>query len=106
MFMARRRFDAINVNLVPRAPGVYIIYRTGTPVYIGRSGVDIHRRLQAHLTGRGNRGIAHAMRRGTSLEFEWQELGSPEQAEAILIRELGVTAYFNMRRETDPADWD
>jgi hypothetical protein len=106
MFMARRPFDAINVNVVPRAPGVYIINRAATPVYIGRSRVDIHSRLKAHLAGRGNRGVADAMRRGTPLEFEWQELGSPEQAEAILIRELGMTRYFNMRRETDPADWD
>jgi hypothetical protein len=106
MFMARRRFDLMNVAHVPRASGVYVIYRAGTPVYIGRSRVDIHRRLNSHVTGRGNRGIADAVRRGTTLEFEWQELGSPEQAEAILIRELGGTTYFNMRRETDPADWD
>ena len=106
MFMVRRRFDAMNVAHVPRASGVYIIYRAGTPVYIGRSRVDIHRRLQAHVTGRGNQGIAESILRGTALQFEWQELASPEQAEAILIRELGGMTYFNMRRETDPADWD
>ena len=32
-------------------------------------------------------------------------IASVEQAEALLIRTLGVTRFANLRREMDPADW-
>ena len=46
--------------------------------------------------------VMEALSRRTPLDFEYQEMISVEQAEAILIRELGT---IHLRRETDPADW-
>jgi hypothetical protein len=46
-----------------------------------------------------------ALSRHEPLEFEYQEMISVEQAEAMLIRELGTIRLGNLRRETDPADW-
>ena len=45
-----------------------------------------------------------AITRRTPLAFEYQEMVSVEQAEALLIRELGALQFGNFRRETDPAD--
>jgi hypothetical protein len=85
---------------------VYIIYAPdGSPFYIGRSIVSIHARLYAHAAKRGSRKITEALNRGQKLSFEWEELGSPHQAEAQLIQALGTTKFGNLRRETDPADW-
>ena len=46
-----------------------------------------------------------ALTRHTPLDFEYQEMISVEQAEAVLIRELGTLNLGNLRREIDPADW-
>ena len=106
IFMQRLPFDPASVVGVPRAPGVYIIrLRDGTPFYIGRSRRDIHERLWRHVTGTGSRRVMEALSRHEPLEFEYQEMISVEQAEAMLIRELGTIRLGNLRRETDPADW-
>jgi predicted GIY-YIG superfamily endonuclease len=106
IFMQRLPFDPANVAGVPRAPGVYIIrLRGGIPFYVGRSRQDIHERLWRHVMGTGSRKVMEALSRHTPLEFEYQEMISVEQAEAILIRELGTSRLGNLRRETDPADW-
>jgi excinuclease UvrABC nuclease subunit len=95
-----------NVLLVPRGPGVYIIYnRDGEPFYVGRSRVSIHDRLRCHAARTGSQKVREALNRGEMLTFEWEEMLSPEQAEAQLINALGVIAAGNLRREADPADW-
>ncbi len=102
----RRLFPFTNPSLkqVPPAPGVYIIYNNkGEPFYIGRSRISVHARLRRHLHGLGNRKIAAALQQG--LTFEFEIMVSVEQAEAVLIREMGSYRYGNLRRETDPADW-
>lgn len=108
MFMRRKPFTAINVSTVPKEAGVYIIYDRASreAVYVGRSRVSIYDRLNKHVTGLGSRKIAEVIRRRVELDFEYQVLGSPEQAEAQLIQALGTTRLFNLRRETDPADWE
>lgn len=106
MFRPKQPLQIHNLVHVPKAPGVYIIYRKGGDAfYVGRSIVNIHDRLWAHATMRGSRKVKEALERGESLEFEWEELWSPHQAEAQLIIALGTTRYGNLRRETDPADW-
>jgi excinuclease UvrABC nuclease subunit len=106
MFRRRKSLTPANVNAVSRVPGVYIIYSAhGRPFYIGRSRINIRRRLLCHATGCGSRKIRRARERGEALSFEWKEMLSPEQAEAQLIKALGTFAYGNLRRETDPADW-
>jgi len=62
----------------------------------------------AHVTGVGNQNLALAKRIGASGSLSFSYLAgvpSPEQAEAVLIRTLGVSKFANLRRETDPADW-
>lgn len=86
--------------------GVYIIYENGHPVYVGRSRVDIRRRLIAHVERRGNRQLAQALGQGIAMTFEYQHMTSVEQAEAQLIMALGTMQYHNKRREVDPADWE
>jgi hypothetical protein len=85
---------------------VYIIYDSnGTPFYVGRSRVSIHDRLRCHAGRTGSKKVRDALNRGEKLTFEWEEMLSPEQAEAQLIFTLGALAAGNLRRETDPADW-
>ncbi len=100
-------FDLSHVQNVPRAPGIYIVYskQTGQPIYIGRSRRDIHERLLRHVTRTGSRKIAEALADRTPLEFEYEHMISPEQAESQLIAALGTTRFFNLRNESDPADW-
>jgi len=107
MFMKLLPFDQSQIHSVPREPGIYIIYLKypRRPVYVGRSRCDIHRRLQCHVTINGNRKIAEALSQHIPLEFEYQCMISVEQAEAQLIDALESNAFFNLRREIDPADW-
>ena len=99
----RLPFDRINIDAVPHGSGVYIIYDIAGPIYAGRSRVDIHRRLQSHFDGTGNRNLALARRigAGSSLTFTYCLLPSTEQAdvERLLIAALGVAKYANLKRE-------
>jgi GIY-YIG catalytic domain len=99
----REPFDAPHVGAVPRRSGVYIIYDLAGPVYVGRSRVDIHRRLMSHFNGTGNRNIAMARRVGVgaSLSFTYCCLPAAEQqdVERILIAALGAGKFANLRRE-------
>jgi hypothetical protein len=92
-----------SIGAVPRRSGVYIIYDLAGPIYVGRSSVDIRRRLQSHFFGTGNRNLALARIRGAlpSLTFAYCLLPSVEQAdvERLLIAALGVAKFANMRRE-------
>jgi len=106
MFRRLEQFQLTEVLLAPQQPGVYIIYfKDGTPFYVGRSRVSIHDRLWKHVRGKGSSKIKEALEKGTPFQFEYEEMISVEQSEAILIKELGVMAFGNLRRETDPADW-
>lgn len=106
MFRRKKPLILANLGEVPNGSGVYIVYKKdGTPFYAGRSASSIHNRLVAHAQQRGSRKIREALVRGEQFDFEWEELGSPHQAEAELIKQLGVIAVGNLRRETDPADW-
>ena len=69
----RLPFDRANIDAVPRRSGVYVVYDLAGPIYAGRSGVDIHRRLQSHFDGKGNRNLALARRvgAGPSLTFTY-----------------------------------
>jgi hypothetical protein len=96
-------FNKGNLARVPRASGVYIVFDLFGPVYVGRSRVDMRRRLTAHFEGRGNRNLAIAKRAGarTSLTFTYCVLPVSEQAdlERFLIPALGVAAIANLRYE-------
>ena len=106
MFRRKQLLWLANVRNVPDGPGVYIVYkRDGTPYYVGRSLVSIHKRLVAHAQKRGSKKIRDALIKGWQLVFEWEEMASPHQAEAQLIKQLGVITAGNLRQETDPADW-
>jgi hypothetical protein len=106
MFRPKKPLLVSNLGAVPNGPGVSIIHSAdGSPFYVGRSIVSIHARLYAHATKRGSRKVTAPLNGGKELSFEWEELGSPHQAEAQLIDALGTTKYGNLRRETDPADW-
>ena len=96
-------YDRDHVLEVPQTSGIYIIFDLVGPVYVGRSGVDIRRRLHNHLTGRGNKNIKLARRIGAtqSLTFTYCCLPCSEQAdvERLLIAALGVANFANLRRE-------
>jgi excinuclease UvrABC nuclease subunit len=106
MFMRLFPFDESHIKKVPIDPGVYVIYRGSRPVYVGRSRCNIQARLRCHHAKRGNRGIAIALDMGVPLSFEYACMISVEQAEAVLISFIGKENLYNLRKETDPADWD
>lgn len=99
-------FELFRIAGVPREPGVYIIYIDGKPFYVGRSRVDIRERLLRHANKTGSQKIREALDRGLQLEFTYYEMMSCEQAEAQLIAALGTIHLGNLRRESDPADWE
>jgi predicted GIY-YIG superfamily endonuclease len=104
IFMSLLPFTVIFVNAVPAAPGIYVVYMNGAAFYVGRSRVDIRRRLKSHLKGNGNQKIARAPRH--TLQFEYCEMDSSEQAESQLMKQLKTGGLGNMRLETDPAEWE
>jgi excinuclease UvrABC nuclease subunit len=106
IFSNKQPFNALNISLLPHFPGIYILYLQGRPVYVGRSRVSVKDRLNAHVKCRGSRKVAELVQMQRLLDFECEEMMSPEQAEAQLIEMLGTTEYGNLRGETDPADWD
>lgn len=99
IFRTLQPFDDFHIGKSPRSAGVYIIYQGETPVYVGRSRVNIRQRLEAHRQGKGNWFLRLV---GPTAAFEYSEMMSCEQAEAQLIRELKTKTYGNYRFETDP----
>lgn len=106
IFTLKRLFNQANVSALKTFAGVYIIYMQGRPFYVGRSRVSVKDRLASHLAGRGSAKVREAVSMKVRLEFECEELWSMEQAEAQLIDMVGSADAGNLRRETDPADWD
>ena len=108
-FTSRQPFDEEHVASAPSSPGVYIIYDLAGAIYCGSSGSSIRRRLQSHLNGRGNRNIARAIQLGASGSLSFKYFRTAGQnthrdAEAYLIRQLGVHKFGNLRREALPED--
>jgi hypothetical protein len=105
----RRPFTRLEIDFVSPLPGIYIIYDLAGPIYVGRSSIDIRRRLRAHYNMEGNRNIAAARRVGatTSLTFAFccMPVAIQRDVEAILIRHLSVTSFANLRREAAAEDW-
>ncbi|MEW6290750.1 MAG: hypothetical protein AB1545_12950 [Thermodesulfobacteriota bacterium] len=110
MIQQRQPFDERHIGYVPDKAGLYVIYDLAGPIYVGRSGVSIQRRLKSHHSGVGNQNIALAMRIGaaSSLTFKYWEFAKAQthQMEGMLIQELGVADYANLRRERIPSDPD
>jgi len=113
MLVQRQPFDRPYIDCTPEEPGIYIIYDLAGPIYVGRSGCNIRRRLQTHHSGSGNRNVAMAMRigAGSSLTFRYCLLSKSEASlvEGVLIQELGAAEYANLRREQipdDPEGWE
>lgn len=97
-------FNFANISSVPRASGVYIIYEPAGAFYVGRSGVDIRRRLLAHLTGTGSGNVKLALKIkevGASLTFTYALIprANQREVESYLIAALGTAKLGNMRRE-------
>jgi hypothetical protein len=91
--------------------GVYVIfYATLRPLYVGRG--KIRDRLLKHVTEKGNRYVAMAVRNQTYLTFTYMELMSENQTEAHLIEALGgdvlpgvgPSLLANLMRGSDPGD--
>ena len=99
---ALKPFNETQVNKASKLPGVYVIYKQGTPVYVGRSSRSIRNRLRAHQSGKGN-WFVKLIRSSPETSFEYCTTMSPEQAEAQLILGLKTKEYGNYRCETDPA---
>lgn len=99
----RLPFDYVQIDKVPHSSGVYIIFDLAGPIYVGRSRVDIRRRLLSHFNGTGNKNLALAKRIGASrsLTFTYCCLPATVQAdvERLLIAALGVAAFANLRHE-------
>jgi hypothetical protein len=57
---ARRRADTLQLSDVPDSPGVYVWYRDGDPVYVGRAkdAVRLRGRVRVHL--KQDRDLSHS----------------------------------------------
>jgi hypothetical protein len=113
MLSERKPLDQVFLGKVPEQAGIYIIYDLAGPIYVGRSGSNIRRRLQAHSRGAGNKNIAMARDIGAldSLTFRFCVLSGNQarQVEGLLIEALGGDKYANLRRERipdDPTGWE
>ena len=99
----RDAFDLRHIEAVPHQGRVYIIYDLAGPIYVGRSRVDINRRLRSHANGTGNANIALAQRVGASSSLTFTYCCLPAEAQAdverILIAALGVAQFANLRHE-------
>lgn len=99
----RLPLNSQQINMVPRESGVYITFDLAGPIYVGRSRVDIRRRLLSHFSGTGNKNLALAKKVGgaSSLTFTYCCLPVDAQAdvERLLIAELGVANFANLRHE-------
>ncbi|HEY0412234.1 MAG TPA: GIY-YIG nuclease family protein [Allosphingosinicella sp.] len=98
-------FTESGLSSVSGCRGVYVIKRNDEPYYVGRSR-DIAVRLKRHLAGSGSRKVAEILGGNATLTVSYECGDSNEQMEARLIAELGTYKVGNLRRETDPADWD
>lgn len=96
--------EGVIYQYAPSCSGVYVIYKDGTPFYVGRSTRNIAERLRDHVRGNGSTKVRDILEKGYKLQFVYYCSNSPEQFEAILIEDLGTTAFGNLRRESDPGD--
>src|SRR5450759_4003795 len=96
-FSALRPFDSASLVVVPREPGVYLIYDRDGPVYGGRT-KDLSRRLREHLLQFGSAKVAELIRAGIPLRFSFLMMDTAEihEAEGTLIAQLGLTDFANI----------
>ena len=84
--------------LVPSAPGVYILGQARpafTPIYAGRSDIDLRRRLAVHA------------RRGLATHFTWRLCNDSREAflqECVLYHLLRETHVLENQRHPDARD--
>lgn len=97
-------FNEQNVKRVPAESGVYIIYEPIGPLYVGRSGSNIQRRLRAHLDGTGNKNVKLARKIeevAMTLTFTYALIPKEcqHEVESVLIADLGAARRANMRHQ-------
>lgn len=97
-------FNEQNIKNVPAQSGVYIIYEPIGPLYVGRSGCNIQRRLRAHLNGTGNKNLKLARKIqevAQTLTFTYALVPKEcqHEVESVLIADLGAARRANMRHE-------
>lgn len=92
--------------------GIYVIWgeKSYQPLYYGMSSGTsnscIQKRLEAHVTGTGNKGIAEALRTGSEgkMFFSWKETRDYAFEEAALIS-TGLP-QFNLKQPRKPLKID
>jgi hypothetical protein len=97
-FSALKPFDPASILVVvPRTPGLYLIYDQSGPIYGGRS-KDLSRRLREHVHQRGSVKIAALIQAGEPLRFSFlpMDIAEIRDAEATLVAQLGLTQYANI----------
>ena len=106
-------FTVSNVEKIPKGKaGVYAIWgdKTAQPLYYGMSSGTpkscILERLKDHVTGKGNIGIAEALRTGSEgrMAFSYIETRDYAFVEAALIR--GGLPQFNIAQPRRPLKID
>jgi hypothetical protein len=106
-------FTVSNVEKIPKGKaGVYAIWgdKTAQPLYYGMSSGTpkscIRERLKDHVTGKGNIGIAEALRTGSEgrMAFSYIETRDYAFVEAALIR--GGLPQFNIAQPRRPLKID
>jgi predicted GIY-YIG superfamily endonuclease len=94
-------FTLDNIDDVPTASGVYIIYEPTGPFYVGRSGSNIQQRLRNHFNGKGNKNVKLAMkikefRETLTFTYALISKDSQKEVEGVLIADLSATTRANM----------
>lgn len=114
--MSWQSIEAFSLSNIKRISvgkaGVYAIWgdKTAQPLYYGMSSGTstscIRKRLEDHVTGKGNIGIAEALRTGSEgrMAFSYIETRDYAFAEAALIR--GGLPQFNIAQPRRPLKID
>ena len=109
-FMDLLPLNEEGLRSVPATAGCYIIYLDGSPFYVGRSRVDLRRRLVAHARGRGSRAVRELpSKQRQRLKFEYCDVRESDGVvtpEDIAGTEFFFMAMFTGNRPRGNLRWD
>jgi hypothetical protein len=106
LWSRRKSFETGLVGVLPvNVGGMYIIFRSGIPFYVGCSTNNLRGALHLHLSGHGNDKIREAVQARASLDYTIAPLMSFHAVEAQLVAERGsLGSLSHLQSQVDLVD--